>query len=141
MIIKQLSAFLEDKVGRLTVMTKILSENNINIIAFSVADAADYGIARFIVDQPDLALNVLKENNFSVNSTEVVGVVVPNKPGGLNKVLQILSDNCITIDYLYAFQVDNSATAIIRSSSNEKVISTLQENKLTLLKTSDIYKV
>ncbi|MDD3078793.1 MAG: amino acid-binding protein [Paludibacter sp.] len=142
MIIKQLSVFLEDKVGRLTKMTKILAEHDINVSAFSIADAADYGIARFIVDKPEAALKVLKDNNFSVNITDVTGVIVPHKPGGLHKVLQILSDNCIAIDYMYAFALENGeASAIIRSKSNDAVIKVLQENKLTLLEANDIYKI
>jgi hypothetical protein len=141
MIIKQLSVFLEDKVGRLAEMTKILADNNINLIAFSVADAADYGIARFIVDKTEKALKALKENLFAVSITDVVGVVVPNQPGGLNKVLQILSDKCITVDYMYAFDHNNTASAIIRSSSNDKVIDALQENQMTLLSVSDLYKI
>ena len=141
MIIKQLSVFLEDKIGRLTEMTGILASNNINISAFSIADAADYGIVRFIVDNPDLALKVLKENLFSVNTTDVVGMIVPHEPGGLHKALQILSDNSITIDYMYAFAIDNSASVIIRSSSNDEVIRVLQENKMALLKASDVYKI
>ena len=141
MIIKQLSVFLEDKVGRLTEMTKILADNDINISAFNIADAADYGIARFIVDDPELALKVLKENRFSVNITDVVGMVVPHNPGALHKALQILSANNITIDYMYAFAIENAASVIIRSSSNDDVIRVLQENKLSLLKISDIYKI
>lgn len=141
MIIKQLSVFLEDKIGRLTEMTRILAENDINLSAFNIADAADYGIVRFIVDNPESALKVLKENRFSVNITDVVGMIVPHEPGGLYKALQILSANDITIDYMYAFGIDNSASVIIRSPSNEDVIRVLQENKLSLLKVSDIYRI
>ncbi len=141
MIIKQLSVFLEDKVGRLTEMTKILAKYNVNLSAFNIADAADYGIARFIADDPELALKVLKENRFSVNISDVVGIIVPDEPGGLHKALQLLSANDITIDYMYAFAINDSASVIIRSSSNEKVIKVLQDNKMSLLKVSDIYKI
>lgn len=141
MIIKQLSVFLEDKVGRLTEMTKILADNNINLSAFNIADAADYGIARFIVDKPEEALKVLKENRFSVNITDVVGMVVPHQPGAVYKALKILSANDITIDYMYAFAIEDSASVIIRSPSNEDVIRVLQENNLPLLKASDIYNL
>ncbi|MBN1182999.1 MAG: ACT domain-containing protein [Bacteroidales bacterium] len=141
MIIKQLSVFLEDKVGRLTEMTKILSENNINISAFSIADAADYGIVRFIVSKPEEAVKVLKENKFSVNITEVVCLIVPHQPGGLYKALQILSENNIPVDYMYAFALGDSASVIIRSNSNDEVIKVLQANKMELVKASEIYKL
>lgn len=139
MIIEQLSVFIEDKTGRLTEMTKILSENGINISAFSIADAADYGIVRMIVNDPRKAKQVLKDHLFSVNITETVCMVVPHKPGGLYKALKILSDNNVPIDYMYAFAIEEKSSVIIRSSSNQKVIDVLQENKMELLKASDIY--
>ena len=141
MIIEQLSVFIEDKTGRLTEMTKILAENAINISAFSIADAADFGIVRMIVNNPTKAKKVLKENKFSVNITETVCMVVPHEPGGLYKALRILSENNVPVDYMYAFAIDNKASVIIRSSSNDKVIKVLQENKMELLKASDIYSL
>mgnify|MGYP001370494244 CR=1 FL=1 len=141
MIIKQLSVFLEDKVGRLTEITKILFENDINMSAFCIAEAPDYGIVRMIVNKPELAVQKLKENNIAVNLTDVVCLVVPDHPGGLYQVLQLLSDNQITIDYMYAFSVGQKASVVIRSSSNDEVIKILQEKKIVLLKASDIYEL
>ncbi|WP_321286164.1 ACT domain-containing protein [uncultured Sunxiuqinia sp.] len=141
MIIEQLSVFIEDKTGRLTEMTKILAENNINISAFSIADAADFGIVRMIVNNPIKAKRVLKENKFSVNITEVVCLVVPHESGGLYKALQILSKNNVPVDYMYAFALENKASVIIRSSSNDMIIKVLQEHKIELLKASDIYSI
>jgi hypothetical protein len=141
MIIEQLSVFIEDKTGRLTEMTKILADNNINISAFSIADAADFGIVRMIVNNPTKAKKVLKENNFSVNITETVCMVVPHEPGGLYKALQILSDNNVPVDYMYAFAIEDKASVIIRSSSNDMVIKVLQANKMELLKANDIYSL
>jgi hypothetical protein len=141
MIIKQLSVFLENKTGRLTEMTKILSENNINISAFSIADTADFGIVRCIVSKPDEAIKALKEKHFSVNITDVVCMIVPHEPGGLYKALQILSDNNVPVEYMYAFAFDNAASVVIRSESNEKVIKVLESNQMKLLKASDIYQI
>lgn len=141
MIIKQLSVFLENKTGRLTEMTKILSENNINISAFSIADTADFGIVRCIVSKPDEAIKALKEKHFSVNITDVVCMIVPHEPGGLHKALKILSDNNVPVEYMYAFAFDNAASVVIRSESNEEVIRVLQANQMKLLKASDIYQI
>jgi hypothetical protein len=141
MIIKQLSVFLEDKVGRLTEITKILFENDINMSAFCIAEAPDYGIVRMIVNKPEQAVKVLKEHNIAVNTTDVVCLVVPDSPGGLYQALQLLSDNNITIDYMYAFSLGQSASVVIRSTSNDDVIRILQENKMKLLKASDVYKL
>ena len=123
MIIKQLSVFLENKTGRLTEMTKILSEHNINISAFSIADTADFGIVRCIVSKPEAAIKALKEKHFSVNITDVVCMIVPHEPGGLHKALKILSDNNVPVEYMYAFAFDNAASVVIRSESNEEVRS------------------
>jgi len=141
MIIKQLSIFLEDKSGRLTELTKILAENDINITALSIADAADYGIIRMVVGRPELAMKVLKEQGFSVHLTEVACLIVPNKPGGLYHALKILTDNNINIDYMYAFAINSTASVVIRSASIHDVIDVLHNNKLELLKASQIYQV
>lgn len=141
MIIKQLSVFLENKIGRLTEMTRILTESGINISAFSIADTADFGIVRCIVSNPDEAIRVLKANHFSVNITEVVCLIVPHEPGGLYHALNILSMNNVPVDYMYAFAFDNSASVVIRSESNHEVIRVLQENRMQLLKASDIYEI
>jgi len=141
MIIKQLSIFLEDKSGRLTELTKILAENDINITALSIADAADYGIIRMVVGRPELAMKVLKEMGFSVRLTEVACLLVPNKPGGLYHALKILADNNINIDYMYAFAINSTASVVIRSASIHDVIDVLHNNKLELLKASQIYQV
>jgi hypothetical protein len=141
MIIKQLSVFLEDKAGRLTEITRILAENDINISAFTVAEASDYGILRLVVGRPELALKVLKENGFSVNTTEVIGIVVPHKPGGLYQALKILSENNVSIDYMYAFALENSASVVFRPASIGEAIEVLQKNKMELLRTSQIYQI
>ncbi|HPY82623.1 MAG TPA: ACT domain-containing protein [Bacteroidales bacterium] len=141
MIIKQISVFLEDKSGRLTQITKILAQHDINITALSIADATDYGIIRMIVGRPELAQKVLKEQGIAVQLTEVACMVIPNKPGGLHAALQILTDHNINIDYLYAFADGNKASVVIRSASITEAIAVLQKNKMTLLQTSDIYQL
>lgn len=140
-MIQQLSVFLENRKGRLTELTKILADNDINITAFSIADATDYGILRLVVGRPELAVKVLKENSFSVKITEVACMIVPNEPGGLHKALNILSENNIDIDYMYAFAMNNSAMVVIRSASTQQLIDVLQQHKMELLKTSQIYQV
>lgn len=141
MIIKQLSVFLENKSGRLTEVTETLASANINISAFSIADSADYGVLRLILNKPEEAEKILKAKNFSVSITDVVGIVVPNEPGGLHRALSILSDEGISVEYMYAFALSNSATVIIRTEAIEQTISVLQKNKMQLIKTSDIYEI
>ena len=90
MIIKQVSVFLENKSGRLNEVTKILSNAEVNISAFTIADTSDFGILRMIVSDPEMACSVLKENDFSVKTTDVVLAKTPNKTGSLSKLLGIL---------------------------------------------------
>jgi len=142
MIIKQLSVFLENRTGRLTELTGILAENDINISAFSIADTADYGILRMIVGRPDAAAEALRKHGFTVRITDVIGMIVPHRPGGLHKALQIISENGIAIDYMYAFASgDCKATVVIRADSLEHIIKVLQEHKLELLQAGDVYQL
>ncbi|MBN1399181.1 MAG: ACT domain-containing protein [Bacteroidetes bacterium] len=141
MKIKQLSIFLENKSGRLSEVTETLASAKINISAFSVADTADYGILRMIVSKPEQAEQLLKAKGLSVHITEVIGIVVPNEPGGLHRALQILSSEGISVEYMYAFALSDRATVIIRTEAVEQTISAFQKHKMELVKASDIYEI
>lgn len=130
MIIKQVSVFLENKSGRLSEVTQILGEAGINISAFTIADTSDFGILRLIVSDPAKAREILKEKKFSVQTTEVVLVKSPNKPGGLAGMLKVLNVEGVFIEYMYAFSMDeDDAIIVIRPSNMEKCIETLQKHK------------
>jgi len=103
MKIKQISIFLENKQGRLAAVTKLLAEEGVNIRALSIADTSDFGILRLIVNEPDKAYKVLKEQGFTVSMTEVIGVAMSDEPGGLAGVMEILEKRQVNIEYLYAF--------------------------------------
>ena len=141
MIIKQLSIFLENKSGRLTDVTEALALADINMIAFSVADTAEYGILRLVVNKPEEAEKVLREKEFSVNITDVIGLIVPHEPGGLHRTLKILSSEGISIEYMYAFALSNRATVIIRTDAIPQTISVLERHKMELVRASDIYEI
>jgi len=141
MKIKQLSIFLENKSGRLTEVTEALASASINISAFSVADTTDYGILRMIVNKPEQAEQLLKAKGLSVHITEVIGLVVPNEPGGLHRALQILSSEGISVEYMYAFALSDRATVIIRTEAVQQTITVLQKHKMELLRASEIYEV
>ena len=141
MIIKQLSIFLENKSGRLADISEMLAKEAINISAFSIADTSDYGILRLIVNNPDKAYQILKENGVSVSLTEVIGIVVPHHPGGLAKALRVLSDEKISIEYMYAFAMDSKASVIIRTDDIQHAITILQKHEMELLSSSEVYKI
>jgi hypothetical protein len=141
MLIKQLSVFLENKSGRLNEVSNILGKSGINMSAFSVADTSEFGILRLIVSDHEKAWKVLRENSFSVSLTDVVCLNCPNKPGALGKALQILSDNSVSIEYLYAYSVGESANVVLKPDNIDKCIKVLQEHQLELVKASDLYKI
>ncbi len=141
MIIKQLSVFLENKSGRLTEVTGALASARINISAFSIADTSEFGVLRMIVNKPDEAVQALKKSGISVHITDVVGVIVPHEPGGLHRMLNILSAEGMSVEYMYAFAMGDRATVIIRTEAIEGTIAILQKHKMELLKASDIYEL
>ena len=141
MLIKQLSIFLENKSGRLNEVSQILANAGINMSAFSVADTSEFGILRLIVSDPEQACKILRENQFSVNLTDVVCLNCPNEPGALAKALQILSDNQVSIEYLYAYSVGDSANVVLKPDRLEACIKVLQEHKMELVRASELYKI
>ena len=141
MHIKQLSVFLEDRSGRLTELTRILAVNDINITALSVAETADYGIVRMVVGRPELAKDVLEKAGFSIGLTDVVCINMPDQPGSLYNILEILTNNSINVDYMYAFSNNDVALAVIRAADIQRVAEVLDRNRLKLLSQSDIYQL
>jgi hypothetical protein len=141
MIIKQLSVFLENKSGRLTEVTEVLAAQEINLTAFSIADTADFGILRMLVNNPDKAVKALRENGFTVSLTDVICLIVPHEPGALARALRILSNASVGIEYMYAFAVEGKASVVIRTEEPDKAIKALQEHKMELLKASAIYEI
>ncbi|MCK5707266.1 MAG: ACT domain-containing protein [Candidatus Aureabacteria bacterium] len=143
MKLKQLSIFIENRSGRLAEIAKLLYEQNINIRALSLADTADFGILRLIVNDIAKAHDILKEANFTVNETEVLAVEVPDKPGGLNGILGILSEENINLEYMYAF-VEKSfdkAILVLRFENIEKAIEALKKHDINILSGEQVYNL
>ncbi len=128
MRVEQIAVFLENKSGRLAEITGILAENDINIRALSVADTADFGILRLIVDKVDAAKKVLKEGGFTVGKTNVIAVEVEDKSGGLASVLKTVESEGLNVEYMYAFvnKSGENAVLIFRFDDMDKAISSLQ---------------
>ena len=100
---EQLSIFLENKPGRLAAVIAALAENNINLRALALADTLEFGVLRLIVDRPAEAREALNKLGFRAQVTEVLAVEVPDKPGGLARVLNALAEAGINVEYMYAF--------------------------------------
>ncbi|MBQ9485588.1 MAG: hypothetical protein IJU83_02000 [Clostridia bacterium] len=120
MKIKQLTVFVENKVGYIAGICGILAENDIDMKAFSVADTKDFGILRLIVNDPEKALAVLSARGMLGKITEVIGVKIPNRPGELSKALSALSAAGINVEYLYAFLAGtpDSAYVVIKATDD-----------------------
>jgi hypothetical protein len=141
MIIPQLSVFLENKSGRLTEVLEVLGKENIRITALSVADTSEFGILRLIVSDPDRAKALLKEQLFTVNISEVISVMAPNEAKYFAKVLRILSDLDISVEYTYAFSKGSKSIIILRCSNNGEAIKALKDHEMELLHASELYKL
>ncbi|MDR0428070.1 MAG: amino acid-binding protein [Dysgonamonadaceae bacterium] len=141
MLIKQLSIFLENKKGRFTEVAKILGDAGINMIAFTVAENSDFGILRLIVSEPEKAKEVLKEHRYAVNSTDVVCVQCPNQPGALSKIMKIITEAGIFIEYMYAFSMGDRALVILRPDNVEATVNVLSENRVELLAASELFRL
>jgi len=102
MALKQISVFLENKSGRLAEVAELLGKGGINLRAISIADTADFGICRLIVNDPDATLKLLEKGGFTAKETDVLGVEVADRPGGLAEIMKTFNENKVNIEYLYA---------------------------------------
>jgi len=123
MTIHQISVFLENRAGQLSEITEILSEHGIDLRAINIAETADYGVLRLIADKPQEASKILLEHGFVLSMTPVSAVAVPDEPGGLAKVLRILSEAKIDITYMYSVfgQVRGQAYMIFRVEDGDRL--------------------
>lgn len=143
MAVRQISVFLENKIGRLAEITQILGNKEINIRALAIADTTEFGILRMIVDRPQKAYEALEERGFTVSQTEVVVVEVEDKPGGLAQVMAILGEEGINVEYLYAFVAPRGRGALVVLKIEEKkaTIDLLQEKKVKILSAEEINRL
>lgn len=132
---KQISVFLENQPGSLFLVLKKLKELKVNLRALSLADTAEFGVLRFIVDQPEILVEKLKQQKLAATLTEVLAVEVKDRPGGLCDVIEILAQAGISVEYLYAFVVPQKegAYVVLRVEDLEKATSILKEKGVTIL--------
>jgi len=143
MKIKQLSIFLQNKMGSLSKPLEVLTVANVNIRAMCMADTSEFGILRLVVDNPEKGKEALEENNFLVKITEIIGVEMNDAPGGLTTVLDIIKENLIDLEYLYAFSHDKAEKAILllHSDDIDRLISVLEENKIPIVSAEEVYNL
>ncbi len=130
MIIQQISVFLENRSGQLAEITQVLAEKNIDLRAIHIAETTDYGILRLIANRPQEAAQVLWDKGYIVSTRPVVAAPVPDHPGGLAKILEVLTREGIDIDYMYSMfgSREDTAYMIFRVKDVKRLTSVLEAN-------------
>ena len=135
--IKQLSIFSENKSGRLAAIAKVFEENNVNIHAFSIAEANSFGVVRAIVDRPEAAFEAFSKQNYALQYTYVLGIKMQDVPGGLYHVANLLGNIGINIEYAYAFRTGTFGTLIMKVSNHEEAVDKILAAGLELVPATD----
>ena len=130
MEIFQVSVFLENQAGKLSEVTNLLAENGIDLRAINIAESSDYGVLRVITSDAEKAVEILREHGFIVSSTAVLGVSVPDRPGGLAHLLRQLAEENFDVEYMYSVfgQPNGLAYMILRVENIEEVRAALEKD-------------
>ncbi len=134
-MVKQMAVFMENRKGRISQLTGVLKANGIDIVTLSIADTKDFGILRCITRDNERAEKLLRDAGFTVTATELIGVEVPDEPGRLNEVLELLDRNNINVEYLYSFaRLSDGSGIILFKVENEKLaLDILTKNGIKVL--------
>ncbi len=135
-VIKQISVFSENRPGRLAAIAEALREKNINIFAFSIAEANGFGVVRALVNNPEQAHETLTEMGFMVSFTDVIAVKMRDEPGGLYETARILGDAGVNIEYSYAYSGKDAAVLVLRVDQAEEAIEQIIKHGGNLLSRS-----
>lgn len=137
--IQQLSVFLENREGRLDEVLAILANNDVNIVALSLADTSDYGMLRMIVSDPNKGRAVLKENEITAMLTDVVAFRVPHATGSLSKAMHQVVEGDVNIEYMYAFANGQDASAVLKTDDPARVADILRGSGFDVWEAGEAY--
>lgn len=142
MFVKQVSIFVDNKKGSIAEVISILGESNINIKALSVADAADFGILRLIVDEPEKAYYAINEKGYKVKIAETLGIEIKDEANELGRVLNYIKKNDIEVTYIYSLigYVSNKSVIIIKTPDLKKTKELLEEFGVKIVDPKTIYE-
>ena len=141
MTAKQLSVFIENRQGRLGEVLNVLKNSDINIFSISLADTTEYGLLRLIVNDPEKGRDVLLKAGFSSMLTEILIVRVPHVSGSLQKILSLISDKNINIEYMYGLYVEsNDASIVLKTNDLETVCKVLKDSGIGTITLDEIAK-
>lgn len=138
--VRQISVFVDNKPNQLAGVMKLLKESGINIRALSLADTKDFGILRIIVNDTDKAVETLKNALYAVTVTEILAISIPDSAGQLSRVLDILGNENVNLEYLYAFTgaSDKAVSFVIRVDDNVNASAALTKGGIIQLTENDI---
>ena len=139
--IRQLSIFLENKSGRLQEVLEALGNEKINITALTIANTSEYGILRLIVSDPENGYKLLKTRGYSVNLTDVISLSVSHEPGSLSTMLKKISDENLSIEYMYAFSLGEKAIIVLRTDNRPKAFEIIEQNHFSIITEEEIKKL
>ena len=138
--IQQLSVFLENREGRLDTVLNVLAENDVNIVALSLADTSDYGMLRLIVSDPHKGKAALKDAGITAMLTDVVALRVPHATGSLSKAMHQIVEGEINVEYMYAFANGADAAAVLKSDDPARVIDILKGSGFDVYTADEAYQ-
>ena len=135
MSVHQISVFLENRAGQLAEITNILAENGIDLRAISIAETADYGVLRMIVDNAEKTTGILLTHGYILSMTPVLVVGVPDQPGGLAPVLSVLAEGSIDIEYMYSLftHKEGRAYMVMKVSDEAKFLGVLGQHRVKVM--------
>ena len=135
MNIHQITVFLENRTGQLAQITRLLADANVDIRALSIAETADYGLARMIVDDSHKASSILLQHGDILSMTPVWAVEVPDRAGGLAEVLGFLAETGVDVEYMYSLftHKEGNAYMVMRISDEPRFLSTLGDRKIRIV--------
>ncbi|MDR3267135.1 MAG: ACT domain-containing protein, partial [Tannerella sp.] len=138
MTVNQISIFVENKYGKLCEILALLAEENINIIAATVADTSEYGILRLIVTHSESAYNILKRNNVNANLTDVLAIVTGSSAGSFVETLKHFTQSGLSIEYMYCFSLNGKSILILRTNNREAAREVVRRQNLGYLSENDL---
>lgn len=118
MVTKQISVFIENRKGRLGEVLDVLKENGVNILSMSIADTAEYGLLRILSDKPQDGKSALSAAGFSSMMTDVFILKIPHEPGALQQILRVISDEELSVEYMYGLSVGGDEASIVVKTSD-----------------------
>lgn len=141
--IKQFSIFVENKQGKMAELTRLIANAGIDLRTLSLADTRDFGILRIIVNKPDDAEALLNENGWAFKATSVIGIKVPDVPGGVAAVLEALSEANVNVEYMYAFvnRTPGRADTIVCVDDDDAALAALNQHGIEVLTAEEAYDI